>query len=134
MNPLPYPDQYRPAQIPLHHHFWPFILGVVMVVLIANAVMITKYGFADTNKTQGPLNEQSLINAVKRHVTINEEMKPRIMTVRDINQVKTENPAFYKDAQVGDRVLFWDDKVVLYSEAEDRVLVVLPVAPSLVTN
>lgn len=134
MNPLPYPDQYCPSKPPLHYHFWPFIIGVMAVVVIANAVIITRYSFADTNQAQGPLNEQALLTAIQRHVSIDTNEKPRIMTISNLEQVKAENPAFYKDAHLGDRVLFWDDKVILYSEVQDRVLVVLPISSSLVTN
>ena len=123
-----------PSSLPLlarshssYHPVWPFLLGVVVVVISMTAVTLVKNSFAETPQKAIPADIASLVAAVKKHISVVANETPKVATVRDLRVLKAENPAFYQDAQVGDRVLFWSDKTVLYSVADDRILVVLPV-------
>jgi len=70
---------------------------------------------------------QSLINKVAAHITIKTDEKPTVATIQDAAILRAQNPDFYKDAQVGDRLLIWSDKAVLYSSSKDVLLAVLPI-------
>lgn len=59
---------------------------------------------------------------------------PTIAVIEDVEKLKKENPAFYQEAQQGDRVISWPTKVVLYSTSKDVVLVALPVRDMLRTD
>jgi hypothetical protein len=75
-----------------------------------------------------------LIAAVGKHIVINTSEQPTVATVLDADTLRTQVPAFYRDAQNGDRVLVWSDKAVLYSPSRDILLAVLPVSMSSVSS
>lgn len=69
-----------------------------------------------------------VVAEVARHLVVNHQETPTIATVQDPVALRTQNPVFYRDAQVGDRLLIWSDQAVLYSPSRDVILSVLPVS------
>jgi hypothetical protein len=72
------------------------------------------------------LSTSELIYKVSHHILVNANETPTIATVQDPDMLRDRDPIFYKDAQVGDRLLIYSDKAILYSEARDLILAVLP--------
>lgn len=70
----------------------------------------------------------ALVEKVSKHVSIKAEERPTVATVEDANLLRQQRPAFYHEAENGDKLLVWSDKAVLYSPRRDVVLAVLPIA------
>lgn len=58
--------------------------------------------------------------------TIAEEV-PTVSTIQDVSDLRQGNPTLYRDAEDGDKLVVWSDKIIVYSTNKDRVLVVMPI-------
>ncbi len=120
----------------------PLAIGVIILVVITAAVLKVKDVFSEklptpaatTDVRKTPSTTQELIEAVSRHLSINTSEQPTVATVQDVETLKKQNPSFYQEAQNGDRVLVWSDKVVLYSTSRDVILAVIPLNPAVATT
>ncbi|HWQ99310.1 MAG TPA: LytR C-terminal domain-containing protein [Candidatus Methylomirabilis sp.] len=68
---------------------------------------------------------ESIIDRVARHMVVNLNEQPYVANISDIESVRQANPAFYKDAEEGDKVLIWSDKAIIYSPTKDRIVAVV---------
>lgn len=59
--------------------------------------------------------------AVARHVYL-PTGHVTVSTVQDADSLRKENSVFYQYAQNGDRVLFYEDRAILYNPQVDRVI------------
>lgn len=122
----------------------PMAVGLVVVIFAAAAFLFLKNGMYKSAQDQSAGSAQSsvsdqpipsasqeeivaLIAKVAAHITVKKDESPTIATIQNADMLRAQNPSFYKDAQVGDRLLIWSDKAVLYSPASDKVLSVLPI-------
>lgn len=69
----------------------------------------------------------NVINRVRELVAVTADELPTVATIQDITVLRPQNPTLYRDAQNGDKLLVWSDKVVVYSSNMDRVLVAMPI-------
>jgi len=105
------------------------VLGTAAVLALNNAFHKPTTQQASTATGSGsPDDVKQLIAMVGKHIVVNPSEEPTVATIQDANLLRTQNPAFYKDAQNGDRLLIWSDKAVLYSPQRDVLLAVLPVS------
>jgi hypothetical protein len=122
----------KPAQS--NHRLW--ILGVVGICLVvgcgAYVVRAMRAQPVTPAMQEAPKEEDSLATLIK-HVasiaSVPETEEPAVATVTDLEAFKKQNPVLYRDVQVGDRLFVWANKLVVYSEAQDRVTLVVPVNP-----
>lgn len=66
-----------------------------------------------------------LIAKVESKVDVNAKSDPTLAEILDAEGLRAENEIqaqVYKDAQNGDRVLVYQDKIVIYRESEDKVV------------
>lgn len=101
------------------------VAGVVLACVLI--VWISTGPFQAIPSSSPGLDNASLVAKVGKLILINPNEEPTIATVQDPDTLRQTNPIFYKDAQVGDRLLIWSDKAVLYSESKNLILAVLPV-------
>ncbi len=110
----------------------PALTKLILAVILITAVVLGLRNFAlkqlATQTTDPQL--QAVFNKVKQHVLVPKDEIPIMATIQDINLVRPRNELLFREAQNGDRVLRWSNKVVLYSPSQDRVLAVLPMIPS----
>ncbi len=117
-----------------------FLIIIIGIVLIAAVIVLIQY-FLNGNQavdisqetkqaeqvsqTQPISDLQDLKNRVGQLIEVNNEEDPTIATVNDPEILRQSQPDFYKDAVVGDRLLVWSDKAVLYSTKKDKLLSVM---------
>lgn len=116
----------------------PLTMGLVIIILIAAIGLgvkglLTKKSWSSSG-TAAPSSAalpaadvQALVQKVAAHIIVKTGETPTIATVQDPDVLRAQSPVFYKDAQVGDRLLIWSDKAVLYSTSMDKILAVLPI-------
>lgn len=130
-------DSSMPAARPA-----PFALILICVVLIVAAVLAVK-NVLHRSSTPTPAtpttqteNFDTLVSNVARHIAVNTAENPSIATIEDPDALRLQNSVFYAHASVGDRLLIWSDKAVLYSPTQDKILAVLPLqaAPTAPTS
>ncbi|MBU0540272.1 LytR C-terminal domain-containing protein [Patescibacteria group bacterium] len=100
-------------------------LAVLLVLIVAVWLVANRSGVK--RLPTGELAVPTLVERVGKHIYINSDEVPTVATVQDPESLKQTNPAFYVNVKVGDRLLVWSDKAVLYSETEDKILSVLPI-------
>jgi len=113
----------------------PIVIALLLVVgggtYFVNAAMNEKSGtdLSNIEVREGvdPKEVANTINRVLELVYIASDELPTVATVQDISVLRPQNPALYRDAQNGDKLLVWSDKVVVYSASKDRLLVVMPI-------
>ncbi len=58
---------------------------------------------------------QNIVERVARHILVKQDEQPYVANISDINAVRQANPVFYKDAEVGDKVIIWSEMALIYS-------------------
>jgi hypothetical protein len=121
-----------------------FLITVIAIIVIVAVVVLTKT-LVSKNKPaqyndQNQVNQQQqqqqlpvysendlekLVDRVGQLIEINRSEQPTIATVQDAELLRSSQPDFYKEAEVGDRLLVWSDKAVLYSTTRDKLLSVM---------
>lgn len=114
-----------------------FLITIITIVLIAAAIILFN-NFFNNNKQQEDVANQPQANTavdvndldnlksrVSQLIQVNSNEEPTIATVNDPEILRQNQPVFYKDAQIGDRLLVWSDKAVLYSTKKDKLLSVM---------
>src|SRR3989338_3056469 len=84
--------------------------------------------FLSSPEGQIELNKQEvarIISEVSRHIVLPEGQTPTIANIQDAESLIAQQP-FFAGTQNGDVVLFYTDKVFVYSPARDRLLNVGP--------
>lgn len=76
---------------------------------------------ADTQKYNG------IVDGLRKKVLLPDE-SPTIATIVNLEEVKQQNAKFYESAQVGDIVIIFTTKALIYREAQDLIINVAPVA------
>lgn len=90
------------------------VLQIIMILLIINPVAIIQQ-----------LQNQQLINEVASKVEITSGETPVIATVTDPEELRNANGAqaqVYKDAQSGDYVLGYSDRLIIYRRASGTII------------
>jgi hypothetical protein len=64
--------------------------------------------------------DQSVINLVGKHIVLPNET-PKVVTVKDVETLRKSEP-FFNNATNGDKLLVYQNKVVLYSLILDKVV------------
>lgn len=79
-----------------------------------------------------PSDDATLVARVATLISVNPNETPTIATVQDPETLKSQNASFYKEVEVGDRLLLWSDKAVLFSVKRNVVLnaIMISTAPS----
>ncbi len=118
------------------HVSFPLVIGIFSVLLVAIALfgIANRFTYPSTVATaprSGPEDVKTLIHKVARHIVVKSDEAPSVATVQDPELLRKQSPVFYQDVQLGDRLLVWSDKAVLYSPTRDVILMVSPlVSPS----
>lgn len=117
----------------------PFL--VALIVLVGGAGYFVH---ASNQKTDGsieasqlqvregvdPKEVEQVIKRVRELVVTNDQELPAVATIEDVSVLRPQNPVLYRDAQNGDRVLLWQDLIVVFSSTRQRVLAVMPIIGS----
>jgi len=74
-----------------------------------------------------PKEISGVISRVRESVYVSSDEVPTVASIQDVDLLRPQNPSLYRDAQNGDKLLVWSDKVVVFSSTKDRVLVVMPI-------
>jgi hypothetical protein len=64
--------------------------------------------------------DQDVVDRVNKHMVLPNEV-PKIVTIADVDKIKTEQP-FFAQAENGDILLVYSQKVILYSPTLDKVI------------
>lgn len=118
-----------------------FIIAIFVVLfastLISGAVAYSFYKQSQVNydsSASNALNQTSsadqyaeLISKVREVVLVPADEQPTIAAIANIEQVKTENPSFYAEAQNGDIVLIFSTKAIIYRETPGLIVNIAPV-------
>ncbi|MCE9585752.1 LytR C-terminal domain-containing protein [Candidatus Uhrbacteria bacterium] len=113
----------------------PIVIALVLVVggvgYFVNAAM---KGKTSADVTQGQIGEgvnaeevNKTIERVRSLTVTTADEFPTVATIQNISILRPQNPTLYRDAENGDKLLVWSDKVVVYSANKDRLLVVMPI-------
>lgn len=112
------------------HPAWPLVIVVIIAVAALCYVTFLRSTKPTPNGSGVATSDEidALVEKVSRHVSIKAGERPTVATVEDANLLRQQRPAFYSEAENGDKLLVWSDKAVLYSPRRDVVLAVLPIA------
>lgn len=90
------------------------VLQIIMIVLIINPAALWQQ-----------FQNQQIINEVASKTTVNSLENPVIATVTNADQLRDQNAAqaqVYKDAQNGDYVLGYSDKMIIYRRSDGTIV------------
>lgn len=125
-----------------------YILLIVLILMAISASFLLMKGFGSKKvhveqkqavpevvqvqePAQQPEDEtKSVIERVRAHIAINTAENPAMWTISSLDLVKTQNPVLFKDAELGDYVLAWKDRIVVYSSSKDRIVGMQMIEPT----
>lgn len=109
---------------------------IVLIILIA---VIAVYRSAQIRKQATPVatnsteNQQNVVDLVMKLVNVGAPIKqeeiPVVAKIKDVSSLKQANANFYKDAENADLIYIWSDRVVLFSQSQNKVLQYVPLIP-----
>lgn len=67
-----------------------------------------------------------VVEKVKAHMDIDTSVEPTVATIVDVAKLREQNP-FYDKAENGDYLIVTPTRAILYREADDKILDVVPV-------
>jgi cytoskeletal protein RodZ len=105
-------------------------LGIAMVILYQRYDE-TKNALNQIKQTSGtPIDgqqeAQKTLDQLAEHMIL-PDGKPTVATIVDLEKLKNDNPKFYEKAQVGDRLIIFSEKAILYRYEEDLIVNTAPV-------
>lgn len=106
-----------------------FILYLLIGILALSNVVLIVFSF-NLVKEQRRANstELPLIDRVGDQIIIDQTEEPTIATIEDINTLKAVKPEIYKNAENGDKILVFSDRVIIYREKDDLIVNVIPLS------
>lgn len=117
-------DQLEPVEV--EKKFPKSIVGAVGLVVIMMALaiwMLVREGAISTQPTH-TLDSSVIIERASRHMLVNANENPTVVIIDDPAKARGEDPDFFRLAEVGDRVIIWPDKAVIYSPSKDKIVAV----------
>jgi hypothetical protein len=125
----------------------PYLIVIIVIAMALSAAYLLIKGVnvarePEPAPRQAPVEEQearqeyldSIVDSVKKHIIVNEDEEPYVATIGNIDLLRQENPAFYKNASEGDKLVAWSDKAVIYSERLDKIVAVATALPPELTG
>lgn len=111
------------------------VLGVVIVSLlvIQSVTLYFTINPPTVSVIQGVTKEEKqnveankeLLKKVAKHTTIDENQEALVLTINDVEKLRAENALnerVYKDAQNKDRVIGFNDRMIIYNEENDVIV------------
>jgi len=127
----------RPEPTPIRRYF----LLIVLVAMAMSASYLLLKGVGSKGTAERLMGEQrraeapaapsepsqedvqrSIADRVRAHIAVPSGENPAMWTVSSADLVRQQNPVLFQDAEVGDYVLAWNDRIVVYSASKDRVI------------
>lgn len=65
---------------------------------------------------------QAIIPELNKLISIDLQARPRLLTVVDPDKLKSENPKLYSNVIVGDKVLIYQDRVIIYRPSTKSIV------------
>lgn len=85
---------------------------------------------ADPTSVQKEKNQAEtdrVLTALKRTILITETDAPTVARVEDPEKLKASNATFYKDVQVGDYLVIYPKRAIVYRENIDQIINIAPI-------
>lgn len=99
------------------------LVGLVIILSISNIVFIV-FSFLFAIRMQNPVksNSDDLIEKLSNFVLLDRQQEPTIGTIENIETLKNNNPELFKNAQNGDRLIVYTDKVIIFRESDSLII------------
>lgn len=78
-------------------------------------------------KEKNQVETDRVLTALKRTLLISETDAPTVARVEDPEKLKASNAAFYKDVQVGDYLVIYPKRAIVYRESNDQIVNIAPI-------
>lgn len=78
------------------------------------------------NSPENVAQAQAIIDKVRQHINIPEDVEPTVATIVDVEALKSRNE-FYANAKNGDHLIVTPTRAILYDPDKDMILDVVPV-------
>jgi hypothetical protein len=78
------------------------------------------------NDPQNVAAAKAIVDKVKKHIMIPDDIDPTVATIVDVDTLKSRNE-FYKNAKNGDNLIVTPSRAILYDPNRDIILDVVPV-------
>jgi lipopolysaccharide export LptBFGC system permease protein LptF len=112
------------------------IVGGFLILIVSNVITtwmsVHALNLANASSAAEVLGQQdtsklSTEDKVKSILNVPDSEKPTVATIVDLAEVQKQNPTFYADAKVGDTVLIYSTKAVIYRPDSGKIINIAPV-------
>lgn len=114
-----------------------FYLAIIVLVVLAAFILMLINGTKENKVAQIQVQDNIASTSTKPNIEMvvdkvssilfsQSNERPLVVTIVNIDELQDKDPVFYKEAQNGDKILIWSEKIALYSSAADKLIAVLP--------
>lgn len=107
------------------------IIGVIVLVLAAATGFLLWQNLQlrspEGQKRATERANTRLVEEVSSKILLPDDQDPTIATITNVDELRKVNEAFYKEAQNGDKILFYSTRAVIYREGDGKIINVAPV-------
>lgn len=142
-TPAPAPVSLRPPAPPAPQEskartiILAVTLGVLVIVLVAfifyrrteDAAPASTATAVETGE-EVTVPTAELVARIQNHIVTKTNEQPTVAVVENPDTLQTTYPDLFAYAKVGDHLVVWSDKAVLYSASLDKLLAVVPIRPT----
>lgn len=123
---------------PRKKSFLGMILVVLLVLALGGASGFLYYKYDQSQKELDKLKDPKYLSTLQEQqvettlsnlgkIILLPEGQPTVATIIDVEALKKDNEAFYKNAQNGDKLVVFKEQAIIYREEENKVINVAPV-------
>jgi len=100
------------------------ITFIIMLSLISSFLFFQYINLTSKENNTEQDNTTDIVAKV-RGIAILPNEEPTIATVEDVESLRKESPSVYAQAENGDKILIFSDKIYIYRESEDKIVTIV---------
>lgn len=82
---------------------------------------------ADLQIQQQTNTKERILSRLSAILLLPDEVNPKIATISNIEDLKSENPEFYKNAINGDTLVLYSELAIIYRDGSNKIINIAPI-------
>jgi hypothetical protein len=117
------------------------LIAIVLLILVGGIGYLGYEYFNLKNKLDDPdylknlqtqqltSNKEKILSRLSAILLLPDEVNPKIATINNVDDLRKENPQFYKNAQNGDTLVLYSELAIIYRDSSNKIINIAPIVP-----
>lgn len=115
------------------------LIGTVILVTLAVVAFLTYEYFNLRNQLNNPdylsnlqseqqtMTKERILSRLSAIMILPDEINPKIATISNIDELKSENAEFYKNAVNGDTLVLYSELAIIFRDSSNKIVNIAPI-------